>query len=682
MADIGKMALVITANAQGVTEGVAKAKAAMSGFAADATRAMEKVKTPDMGKAIGESMAKAQAAFSQRNKLGAFKQVDFLGGAAANQAIVGEANKLAGTIAGQYPKLAEAAKRSNLALVRVNEQGRQQVLKAGLFGFRYVDLQSAKSDMEKALRLKQTAWKAMGWTGGAAMGAARMGASGVVGAGLLGAGAAGAGLGVMLSGVNSIMQTDRQARTLGMSVSELRTLMLAAGDGADVMGEAMGHLGNKMAQARMGQTEALRTFANLGALSGKKVTADVFELPPVDSYRAVLERLAEIPDATQQAGAAFRVFGQSAAMLLPEIAKGAAGLDRAQQVLRNFGLGVGDKDLANVRQVAQTMRELGALKQGFFNQVTLGFAPIVAQLSKVFDVAKVDISGVQNAVINMAETIAKAGAFVVEAWKDTNLVVEAWRVAAKGIEGVFFAMLGKIAHAIDRMFSGISAQVTMLLSMMPGGMLPAIGVDRMAGGAKDAGDAFKGWADQAFKEMNDLKKVLGADLKGLPAFQAVEKFFADVRNNVGGMQGAGKALAPLEHLKNLMAEMGQAALSLRSPLEEFQDQMRRIGEMDKAGLFAGNEDLMARMTHKAFADLAGKMPPVVGATSALRLGTRESYSAVEAFRRGADRQDVPGILRAMKEEAARMQREQNLLLDKILNELRKDDGDDIIMRGI
>lgn len=489
--------------------------------------------------------------------------------------------------------------------------------------------------------------------------------------GLIGAGAAAAVATPIItaSGINSIMQADRQARELGLSVNELRTLMLAAGDGADAMAAAMGHFGHEMANAFMQQSGALRSLDALEGFTGKALSGDFLSKTTLAKYEEIVDQLAAIPNNAQRAAMAMRFFGDSASAILPAISGGKAGVERAKQMLGNFGLGVGEKDLASVRQVAQTWREIGTLRQGLTNQFTLGISPFIGEISKAFDIAKLNISGLRGIVADVAESLIRAGGTVIALWSDTSLIEGAWKAATASMKAGFLDMIAAVYDAITDLFGKVPGIAARAGIFMATGVAPGKAAEDAAKAAKAAREAFE----------NNL-----TDAGPMKAAQGIIDRAREVMAAGGKDMGADKLFAPMAHLKALMQEAGQAAQNLRDPFEQFTDQMNKIGEMTRAGVFAGNDDLLARMTHQAFAQAASKLPAVAGPTAALEKGSREAYSAVEAFRRGGDRQDVPGILKAMKEEAKRMQEEQNRILGQILKQMEKGNlnAQDFLERGI
>lgn len=471
--------------------------------------------------------------------------------------------------------------------------------------------------------------KTVASAGGSALGLLGKGA-GLAGAFGVPLSAAGAAAGAK-SGMDDLVKVDQQARLAGVSIGEFRGAMLAAGPAAGAMESALTSLSTQLGSLQAGViSPATQALQGLG-LDG---SADMEQLARAISSQG---------NPLQQAAKAYEVLGDSAKGVLHLLTDGGAQLAAGKGLAERFGLGADSKSIAAIREAQQTV---SAFSQGITNQLALGAAPIVQELSQHFN----DLAGF---VKSGAKAIAYGGAVVVEAWKGVTLIWDGLKIGFKSAVGYILqglAWLGEQVNWLSEQFENLTG-VAMGRFDLDG--LKASAANFFDSAGKDA-DAFWGkWA-------NDKS-----------AFAKVDGFFAAVEQR-GAQAGQALAKAPFvdafaRRFVELKNELAQA-----NPLAQWKKSTSEIQAFADQGLFKGQEQLQALMTQKAFANLQSmvKLPELRQPDAALA-GSREAYSAVVTHQRGDRRLTVQEQMKALLAEGKKLQEEQ-VRIGKEANETLKE----------
>jgi hypothetical protein len=640
-------------------------------------------KAADLSRKAAEARVAGDVdALAKRLKLGGYKMVQEVGDSVP-EAYRAQAERLARLLKGEMPKLAALAEKQNKELVRVNAKGQMEVLRhTGRGRLGYASAAGLGSGPRPDAGLSHMAGLAGGAAGGVLSGASGIlsgvaGAAGSLVSGALtaGVGLAAAGIGAFTyalhSGMEKLMDDDRKARALGVTINELRTLMLAAGPAAKAMEGAIGSLTDKMVAFRMGNTEAARTFQQLGAMSGKG-----FDLTPdmggLETFQKVVEQIRGISDPISRAAVATRFFGDNARDLLAEMDRGALSIDKARDMMVRFGLAAGNSD--NVKAIQDAKNALSAFGQGVSNQLALGVGAIVAELTERFGKLGLSIDGMAKYVVEAGRWIAYVGAAGVEAWKGLQMMWELNKIGVKGLTAAVLEFAAWGAQGLSKVTQEVAKVSVILMKLNPAIALAmeglkAAGIDiaQIARGGGVAAQAeleqFSKWAsktagglrDSALKDMGAFIDKWGKDKS---AFKWVDEVFDAIQNR---LKGTG---ADVDNLKKKLGEALAGAFkgfedATKNPLDSFREAMKQIDLMKSADLFKGNPKQEMLFRNKAFRDLEGAVQlPEFKAPGAVMKDTREAYSAILRHERGPDTMTVQERLKALAEEANRMQAEQ------------------------
>lgn len=129
---------------------------------------------------------------------------------------------------------------------------------------------------------------------------------------------------------------DLSQRT-GLAVEDLDALSFAAqqnGTTLDAVSGALGKLAKNMADAAGGGKEAAATFAQFG-ISQKELANG--SITSTEAMARIADKIAGMPDGWQKAAAAQRVFGKSAAEIVPLLNAGGDAIRNARSELESYG---------------------------------------------------------------------------------------------------------------------------------------------------------------------------------------------------------------------------------------------------------------------------------------------------------------------------------------------------------
>lgn len=267
-------------------------------------------------------------------------------------------------------------------------------------------------------------------------------------------GAIAAGIGSMfmafIKGIQDIEQLDLKARRLGVTVTELKSAMTWSGAAGSSVTQAIANVNKAITQSQLGQTQPTKDLQSLSAASG---------MGKAESFSDVVKQLSAIRDEGTRTAMAFRLLGDNASDFLDVLAR-PGGMKDAEATVKRLGMGASEADLANVKAVAQTIRELQMIWTGFVNQVILGIAPFARALSEAFDPGNINLTWIKDTIFQVGRGIFIMGAFMVEAAKDSQLLWEGMQAGLKVVmvgfnqlKAVALDVFAEIAKAFVKVFN-------------------------------------------------------------------------------------------------------------------------------------------------------------------------------------------------------------------------------------
>lgn len=176
---------------------------------------------------------------------------------------------------------------------------------------------------------------------------------------LPGGGVAAAGVGIASQFARSIDQagtgianTSKQADKLGLSYNTMLALQSAAGDSADALSGAMGHLAKEVFAAARGSSEAQNKFSELG-VDWKRLAG----ASPEQQIRLLADRISSSTSPTEKLAIEMGLLGRRGVELDNVFKDGAKGIDVWKSRIEESGRALSDQEARMVR-LAKLERKL------------------------------------------------------------------------------------------------------------------------------------------------------------------------------------------------------------------------------------------------------------------------------------------------------------------------------------
>lgn len=461
---------------------------------------------------------------------------------------------------------------------------------------------------------------------------------------------------------DDLVAQDREARRLGVTMDEMRQATVWAGDATGSLSGILAEAQGKLAAFQTGSVAAAQDLASLAKMAGGTGAGIAG-----GGFAGIVKSLERIPDPIMRAAQAFKFLGAGASDVLDRIAK-PGGFSASQDMAKRFGLGVGAGDMKMVREASDAMRTLDLLGKGFWNQVLLGIAPVVAEVAKLFDGVKVDLQWIQPMMLKVAKAAAMTGAFIYEAFSNKDL----WQKTIAAVGTALGSLVGKIGDALVQMVSDVWDSLTDEDNFVAPSLL-----DGILGIGKNVNQAGEG----AKKAIRDLDfsgfDEVGKAFADTDAAKNVEAFFDRIDKRLKDTKdGLTKLLPSIKLLAEQFKSMQEATIG---PGQKFLEQMAGLAAMGKVGLLAGN-DVGALGAFKAFDALRGAMGQQYRQVGAAGFGTREAYSALAENEAMQKRADIQQQIKQLLEQAAEQRKEQ-IRIGKEAIKAFKDASEVAVLKG-
>ena len=174
---------------------------------------------------------------------------------------------------------------------------------------------------------------------------------------------------------------DKMAGRVGVSVEFLSALDHAAKLGGTSLEQLEGAFRGLQTQAREaanGSQSALEAFNRLGVsttnANGQLKTTEQL-------FLEVAEALANVPNETERAALAFKIFGETGAYLLPILRDGSKGLKDAMEEAKRLGLVMSTEDAKSAAELTDAFTKLSSVFQQIKLAIGRALAPILTALA-------------------------------------------------------------------------------------------------------------------------------------------------------------------------------------------------------------------------------------------------------------------------------------------------------------
>ena len=391
---------------------------------------------------------------------------------------------------------------------------------------------------------------------------------------------------------------------------------------------------------------------------------DLGAMSPDKQFETLAEAIRKVANPTERMGVAMAIFGKNAAAAMPLLMEGKEGLAAWFAESDKYGNTVSPINAQMIENAQDNVERLGRALHGVALIVTAELAPFIEAATKSILNFGTTGTGMADKVVSATKSILNFGTTgtgmadkVVSAfeWVVTAVAKLAdWLELLKGLwYGIKAVVLLVAAGWLDQI-NVMGAALVTLVNLIPGvnvewdkgvkAMADSVWADmsEAAMKAEDAQDAF--WqgknsakATAAFAAIrNGAKAAAQAAVDARPAFvgmaeglndnaENIQKTLDDLKNDLAtfGMSSGAKKifdlkamgadptalaqaqkyvdeLAKLDASKKMAEEGAKLAESLRTPLEEYNDQLQKLDEMRKASAISA--ETYQRGADKAAAD--------------------------------------------------------------------------------
>lgn len=441
--------------------------------------------------------------------------------------------------------------------------------------------------------------------GAAAKGAAAVGVAAAVGFG-----------GLAMSMAHAIDQTGDAADRLGTTTAALSELRYAAqltGSEGEVLDGALQKLNANLGDAATKGGPAADALKRLG-LDAQAVA----RMDPTEAFRAISGGFAAIPTDAEKAALAMDLFGKQGTALLNTLNAGPAALDKLADDYRKFGGSVSEVGRQQIGAMFDSLDRTKAVIGGIGSQLAVQLSPFVQAAAEEF-------IGLATSGGNMGDVVGTALKYVAKGVGFVADIAQGLKIGFIGLQAVGAEWGLGLVKVVEKVGGGLEK----LLNLLPGvhvefsAGLAAVR-EEMEAQAEKAGAAL----NKALGEESWSKKVEAGferiKARAAEAARAVAKSGGDAKKGAADFgiskEDQDKAKKALEKLK---ADADQLFEQTRTPLEKYQAELKKIGDLKAKGLI--NEDTAARATKAAGKDLGGGEAKFAGA---LTLGSAEARSAI------------------------------------------------------
>lgn len=255
---------------------------------------------------------------------------------------------------------------------------------------------------------------------------------------------------------DTIDQTSKLSRRLGMTYSELAGLSLAA----DLAGVSMNQVGAAMTKA-----DVLMTKAAGGSKSAQKAfetlglnLAEMQGMSGADRFEAIASAISQLPTAAERSAAAVAMFGRAGAQLLPLFEGGAAGIRQAREEAQKFGLTLTNKQGVAVEAMNDAFTRVQRAIGGVVGQVVAYLAPAIEGVAKTFTDFVGSVGGanigqaIGEALLDGAEFLASVADYIIANLGPPLQAVFAYLSQVGQQWGGIFGLASRVAAAFTGAF--------------------------------------------------------------------------------------------------------------------------------------------------------------------------------------------------------------------------------------
>ncbi|MCT8514911.1 hypothetical protein KZO79_08650 [Chromohalobacter sp. TMW 2.2271] len=267
-------------------------------------------------------------------------------------------------------------------------------------------------------------------------------ATGIMKTAAIGAGALTTGLAALaVQQTRSVVQTDNQAKALGIATGQLQAMQYAAGTVGiehDKMGDILKDVSDKIGDAYAnGGGEAIDVINNLGLSAEKLVQMD-----PAEQIMTIGSSLDQLQSQSERV-TALEAISDNAALLLPLLEDNNAEFRRLSQQAYDLNIAIPDDEIQTYRDAYDAVYEMRGAAEGLFNTLISG-------------IAQSDLSGIEDSFESLRDTVTDPQ-FQESIVTIAQALIQMVDWAAEGMQE--FTLLGQQIGTVAANIAGYSDEV-------------------------------------------------------------------------------------------------------------------------------------------------------------------------------------------------------------------------------
>jgi hypothetical protein len=476
-------------------------------------------------------------------------------------------------------------------------------------------------------------------------------------------------------GAARMAEVGKAARQAGADVAGFQVVVEALGNDLGTAVEGVIKLKEAMGKAIVEGANDPFERLGIGARDLLGMREDV-------AIATVAARLRELGGDVAEARLGVQLFGDKFKDLRHILDDGGEQIRLMSKDLQAFGAAFGEGDFLQSREWTRAMNQFSLLWKGLENQIARGLMPVVNEfLERVGSLADMGVTfrGLGDWIMEAAESVALAGAWVIDNWSNAGKIKEAW-------EAVFTWLKSEFQHTLAELFD-------VMHEATRGTWLGSAVGNSFDSAATALGEHASDNRVAARKMFASLKEAFSQS----PTAGGVKEFFAAAKERMREVFTFAKEWDPFA----LWAESAERlAKSLEGPLDKFREQLKQIGAMQSLGREMSETLALAGFGVDPFDDglggnaeksLAAAFNQLKGAfgnagggynpAAAMLADSREAYSAIQAFRQSSTRESVEEALKRILQQQLEQEREQ-LRVGKEVAAAAKKLANNLVPRGI
>ena len=363
--------------------------------------------------------------------------------------------------------------------------------------------------------------------------------------------AAAVGLGYLIKReMDYIDTTGKMARRINISTEELVGLQHAAQlSGVDIEGlnKAMETFVRRLGETRMGVGQAQYALDKLGL-----TTEDVLSMSPAESFRMIADRINGLSNQADKAASAYYLMGRQGMQMLNMMQLGSKGLMKVQEDAQRLGLTFTMQQALQVEAANDALYRMKTVFTGIGRTLAIEISPVIEQLSDRFTEWATSGPGLAEKVKTAIDGIVSSVLEIGTSLDAISLKWKAFHLSAIESKASMWEFVDALTN-LDELF------------------------------AKKSGWTYKGLAEQARQQARQLQAEIDAAYDLYINKPPAGSIFSQTGSNIPTSVFEGE-LAALRAKEDLRKEADKLKLSLRSPLEIFNDYGLRLKEMFDKGL--------------------------------------------------------------------------------------------------